>query len=85
MNLPAPGEEPVITHIRVWIGYSNGAYREYEASHPHDPQVLVTTTDAVAGLGPGLSEEQRREPRVGIMFSGNPAAGGIQVNQAGVL
>jgi hypothetical protein len=73
-----------VAQVFIRIQYVNGAVREYTAAEPLQFRFAVAASDAVAGLGPGIEAEDRKEPRLGVFFDGNPDAGGIQVHSEGV-
>lgn len=70
--------------VNVVIRYANGAAREYLAYWPLNFRFAVAAGEDQARLGPGLESGERKEPRLGVFFDGNPDAGGIQVHSEGV-
>jgi hypothetical protein len=65
--------EPSLIVLRMeWPG---GAYREYTVRQP------LEFTFAVAPSG----GNGRSEPKIALMFAGNPQAGGVQVRQEGAV
>lgn len=76
--------EPDVEQVFIRIRYANGAVREYTADEPLNFRFAVAASDSVAGLGPGLGSEEKREPRLGVFFDGNADTGGIQVHSEGV-
>jgi len=73
-----------VEQVFIRIQYENGAVREYTADRPLRLQFAVAASEDPAGLGPGLESEEKKEPRLGVFFDGNPDAGGIQVHSEGV-
>lgn len=76
--------EPDVAQVNVVIRYANGAAREYLAYWPLNFRFAVAESENAAGLGAGLESEEKREPRLGVFFDGNPDTGGIQVHSEGV-
>jgi hypothetical protein len=70
--------------VFIRVQYANGAVREYTAEQPLSFRFAIAASEAVAGLGPGLKSDEKREPRLGVFFDGNPDTGGIQVHSEGV-
>ena len=82
---PTPGQpEHDVEQVFIRIQYENGAVREYTADWPLRFQFASAASEDPAGLGPGLESEEKKEPRLGVFFDGNPDAGGIQVHSEGV-
>lgn len=88
---PPPGpppEPPAVTALPktvvVRIEYPNGAVREFTCHNPLGFQQVVAGSGEMAHLPPGFPVDAK-EPVVAVMFSGNPAAGGIQVRASGKL
>lgn len=73
----AAGEDggPAVTHLGVFMGYDNGAVREYTVMQPAGCVLVHLNKDAPEGT----------EPRLAVVFTGNPEAGGVQVHQEGVI
>ena len=74
--LPRDGgadDGPAVTHLGVFMGYENGASRELTLAQPAECVLVHLNEDAAPGA----------EPRLALIFAGNPAAGGVQVNQEG--
>jgi hypothetical protein len=70
--------------VFIRVQYANGAVREYTADQPLSFRFAIAASEAAAGLGPGLESDEKKEPRLGVFFDGNPDTGGIQVHSEGV-
>ena len=79
------GSDPLPKLVTLRIEWPNGAVREYTAHNPLGFQQAIAASGEIAGLPPGFRAEDAKEPVVAVMFSGNPAAGGIQVSASGKL
>lgn len=69
--------------VFIGVKYKNGAVRQYTAQDPLGFVIAVEEGRNTAGLPRGMTSASRREPRVGLFFEGNPAAGGVEVHAEG--
>lgn len=67
--------DPVPVRVTVRLEFATGAHREFTADQPADFAFAIAPSDG----------KTRSEPRIALMFAGNPDAGGIQVHQEGVI
>jgi hypothetical protein len=74
-----------VTRVVVRIEYADGAFRQFSALWPAPCLLIPGMTEEEAGLSPGMRNPDRKEPLIGLVFGGNPQAGGVQVHQEGVL
>ena len=74
-----------VKRVQVIFTYVNDAVREITANLPLDARLAILPAENTAGLGPGMASEQRKEPRIGVFFEGNPDAGGVEVHAEGVV
>jgi hypothetical protein len=70
---PAGEGGPAVTHLGIFMGYENGAVREYTVTRPRECVLVHLNEDAPEGA----------EPKLAIVFAGNPQEGGVQVHSEG--
>jgi len=66
------GPDP--SRVVLLVEYPGGAFREFTAAWPLEWRFAVAPSDG----------KPRSEPKIALMFAGNPDAGGIQVRQEGM-
>jgi len=79
-----PAQEPPVAEVFVRIRRADGTQQEITAAWPGPFLLKIGPKDQGAALPAGMTDPDRKEPLIAVLFGGNPGAGGVQVRQTGI-